>query len=137
MAPEVGRARARAARRAKEVKKVRSAREDVWARRWRVATWIPCLGGMGACFSRARTGRYWLAREGWGAEEEEGAETVALMAEVEGEGEEWDATSLLRGIVSLLLCQLRPCELTKRLREREERCRRKLLLLLLRPMSCA
>lgn len=47
------------------------------------------------CFSRAPTGKYWLAEERWGAEEE-GAGVVALRAEVEGKGEEGDAVGLQR-----------------------------------------
>lgn len=47
MAPEVGRPKARAERRANEVKKVRCWSEVVWERRCSVATCTPCFGGIG------------------------------------------------------------------------------------------
>lgn len=76
MEPEVGRLRARAARRAKEVKKVRDGREEVCDRRWRVATWIPCFGFIGICLENAGVGAFGIKPLGGGdgATEEEGDE---------------------------------------------------------------
>lgn len=93
--PDVGRLRARAARKAKLVKKVSCSSEVVWDRRWRVATCIASAEGViGVCFARGRVGMLWeglttgLIARGGGGRGELLFEEEEAEVEVEAVGSE-------------------------------------------------
>lgn len=67
------------------MKKVRAGREVVWERRWSVATWRLCLGGIGVKAANGPGGMYWLATD---LGVEEGGERGEGADEVEAEGAE-------------------------------------------------